>query len=230
MPGWLRRKSFYQKELLEDGKHHYPYDPAPGERPYENWKKKVINPATNEYYTTRNKIIDENEQEKEIEEGVKHLVNQIIRLRTAKGDEKLLTMGTLIGYDAIGNIETVNCATPELYEETRFIHKRVQKDNHMIIIPDGVQEIVKHYTLPFNEKNVDTLLEKKNPKGCQLSLMDEKGGSPKECKNIEWFKTKPFDYIFNDEFLTPQERENAIKEHQVLQGEILATNQKKAGR
>lgn len=221
MPNFVKRKSFFEKETV-DGKNPFPYDPSIAERAYNNWKKQVINPGTNEYYT-----IKSNDG---IENGAKHTVNEIIRVKNTDGNEFLTTLGTLIGYDHDGNSVTVNCSQPEMYEETVFHHKSVPgKDNHMIRITDSIQEIVKHYDLPFNEKNVDILLAKQRPSGCQLSVRNARNDTGKTCDDIDMFKTKSFNYILNDEKWTPQERENAIKEHQILQNEVLTTNQKKAG-
>jgi hypothetical protein len=73
------------------------------------------------------------------------------------------------------------------------------------------------------------LLAKQRASGCQLSVRNARNDTGKTCDDVEIFKQKSFNYILNDERLSPQERENAIKEHQALQGEVIATNQKRIG-
>lgn len=223
MPNFAKRKSFFDKEKVDvDKRNPFPYDASVAERAYNNWKKQVINPGTNEYYTVKDS--------QGVEKKARHTVNEIVRIKTTENDEFLFTLGTLTGYDHDGNSVTVNCSQPEMYEETIFHHRSIPgRDNHMVQITDSIQEIVKHYDLPFNEKNVDMLLAKQRPSGCQLSVRNARNDTGKTCEDVEVFKQKSFNYILNDERLTSAERENAIKEHQVLQGEVIATNQRKAG-
>jgi len=230
MSGFAKRRALYEKELLPDGKNHWQPNPLPEENAYKDWKQKVINPATKEYYTRKHKLLDENgnEEGEEVEEKVKHTITQLVRYKDSDGKEYLYSHGIIEGFDSNGNTIPQTCSKwAEFYQHPVFHHTNQQVGDHMVRIADSVEEIDR-YTVPWSAENVDKLLANKSPKGCTLTLKDA-NGIVKSCKSLEMFKTKPFDYIINDEWQTPQEKEIAIKEHEIMQGDIDAANKRRTG-
>ena len=54
----------------------------------------------------------------------RHVVNTIIRIKTADGSEKLYSLGQLIGYDGASIRRTMGCKKPEVVEVTRNLDRR----------------------------------------------------------------------------------------------------------
>ncbi len=177
---------------------------------YEYLLKEIVNPETNEYYPARNK-----EGGAIKGTGAKHIVTQIIRIRRKDRNEYLITQGAISGYDAFGNVVRRNCATPEMWTRTIFKHERIynQKTNSTKMQTVGTLAEETVYEMPFNEKNLKELFElRENDSDIQFCVKDESHGNPVEVKkeaNIhETLKLflKPFDYLFNAEYITPQQK------------------------
>ncbi len=232
IPGFAKRKALYEKALLPDGKNHWQPNPLPEENAYRDWRNKVINPSTKEYYTRKHKLLDDdgNETGEEIEEKVRHTITQLVRLRNSDGKEYLYSHGMIEGFDSDGNVVPQTCSKwAEFYRHPVFRLRtaRAPSGDHNITYAEEVEEIDR-YTVPFSETNVDKLLQNKSPKGCTLTLKDT-NGNIEACQSLEMFKTKSFDYIMNREWQTPQEKEIAIKEHEIMQGDVDAANKRKTG-
>ena len=137
---------------------------------YQLWLKKVQDPDTGEFYKQRDK--DGN-----IIKGTfpKHIVRQIVRIRTSDDKEYLYSNGYLIGFDVVGDPVSQSCSNPETWIKTGFRYKKEYDQNQgrmrTRIEGPSSQEVV--YEMPFNEKNLRTLFDKRiTPE--DLNLMGQK--------------------------------------------------------
>lgn len=146
---------------------------------YKLWLEKVVNPSTNEYYLAK----DEN--------GIpikgktaKHVVRTIVRLRKRDGSEFLYSHGNLIGYNSYGDIIRENCIEPEVWKRVFFRKDRVlniKSQSYMLQTkgPNGF-EIV--YELPFNEKNLKEIVNKRIDDYSKNFIVKEENGRSVEVK------------------------------------------------
>jgi hypothetical protein len=208
MPGFAKAKSFYEKEFPPNSKKHWPYDEPTEERAYKEWLKIVVDPSTEEFYKGPNG------------EEPKHTVTQIVRLRTSEGAEKLYSIGSVRGYNMYHDPVIADLNNPESYWLATFNHQTMQdeRDGHAKRFTTGIEETTKQYILDFSPDNVEMLLAKKNPKGCMLTVKDESSSRVKECRDLEMFKSKSIQYILNDEWQTPEQRQAVIKEKEYSEG------------
>ena len=207
MPHWPKEDKCFEDEQVEvidrKGKKStrpFLHDRSQRQINYEELLKVIVNPETNEYNPARNK-----EGGAIKGTGAKHIVTQIMRIRTKKDrSEYLITQGAISGFDAFGNVVRRNCASPEMWTRTIFDHQRIynEKTNStkMQTVGTLAQETV--YEMPFNEKNLKEVFELRENDSIQFSVKDEghgPGGHPVEVKkepNInDTFKLflKPFD-------------------------------------
>ena len=127
----------------------------------------------------------------------------------------LYSLGELKGYDAFGNIVPCTCAKPEVWTRTLFDHQRVydQKTNSTKMQTTGTLGTETVYEMAFNEKNLKELVNlRDNDADITFTVKDERNDKPVEGKKesninktLELF-LKPFDYLFNAEYITPQQR------------------------
>jgi hypothetical protein len=231
---WEIEQSFFKKEILG-------YDPKtkePQTWPYENqekrdydyWLKDVQDPITKQFYKKTATEVDYDDDGKEIPSSKKTVEKepffkrtQIVRLRTRDGKEFLSSRGQITGYTALGSISTTRFEEPEMWKQTLFKRHMafVQRENRHLEICDGPNDSIMHYTLPFTSENVDKLMKDKVP-NISLVVKEEGKTQSKECRDLEMFKTKPFDYILNDEWLTAEEREEAIKKYEAIEKNIIS--------
>ncbi len=217
MPHWPKEDKCFEDEQVEvidrKGKKStrpWMHDKSMRQINYEELLKVIVNPDTNEYNPARNK---EGGAIKGI--GAKHIVRQIIRVRRKDRSEYLITQGAISGYDAFGNVVRRNCAQPEAWTRTIFNHQRIynEKTNSTKMQTVGTLAEETVYEMPFSEKNLKELFElRENDSDIQFSVKDEAHGNPVEVKkeaNIhETLKLflKPFDYLFNAEYISPQQK------------------------
>jgi hypothetical protein len=127
----------------------------------------------------------------------------------------------LVGYDSFGNEIIRNCPSPEKWTKSTFGHQQIfdYKSNKMITQSTGVigQETV--YELPFNEKNLNKLLDQRESDNVSFALKDEGSSISRGISNagdyqtqVKLFKTKDFDFLCNGDYLTPQQKEEMRKE------------------
>jgi hypothetical protein len=225
MPNWEKQEQCFEEEQIEvvDSLHNkrimkngkpvikaYPHDKPIAQISDENWLEQVVNPDSKEFYHARNK---EGNEIKGI--TAKHIVTQIIRLRRKDGSEFLYSLGELRAYDAFGNIVPCTCAKPEMWTRTLFNHVRVydQRTNTTKMETSGTLGAEDVYEMPFNEKNLKDLVSlRENDSDIMFIVKDEAAGKPSSLRReanindtIKLFQ-KPFDYLFNAEYITPQQR------------------------
>ena len=88
----------------------WPRDKPHDQRSYELWLQKITDNDTGEFYNQRDNngnIIKGT--------GPKHLVRQIVRIRTSDGEEYLYSNGMVTGFDVLGEVQTVTCSNPETW-------------------------------------------------------------------------------------------------------------------
>jgi hypothetical protein len=197
---------------------------------YETWLQKVTDPDTGKFYEQRDKNGNTIKGT-----GPKHLIRQIVRIRTSDGKEFLYSNGKVTGFDALGEVATVNCSNPETWNRTGFAYNKQYDQKTMsmkktIAGPNSVETV---YEMPFNEKHFSILYEKRiTPEDLKLigqkriislsfSLKDARSGVVRDIrdatgilhKSMDLF-LKPFDYLFNSDYISPQQkaeaRQNAI--------------------
>ena len=170
----------------------------------------MVNHDTNEFYPALNKAGNPIKGT-----GPKHTVTQVIRFRKRDGKEFLYSSGEVNAYDSFGNVIGCTIFKPEMWTRTLFNHQRVydQKTNSTKMETIGTLGTEDVYELPFNEKNLKAIVSLRlSDSDIAFTLKDEANGKAVEVKkesNIN--KTldlflKPFDYLFNAEYITPQQR------------------------
>lgn len=207
-PGFARTKSFYEKEFPPNSKKHWPYYAPTEELAHIEWLKVVVDPSTEEFYKGAGG------------EGPKYTITQIVRVKTLEGTEFLYSIGQVKAYNMYHDPVTTDVRAPETYLRPEFTHEtlRDEKDGHNKRFTTGIGDTIKEYNLEFNTENVDKLLAQRNPKGCMLTVKEENSGKVKECTDVEMFKTKPINYILNDEWQSPEQREVNLKEEELFKG------------
>ena len=119
---------------------------------YETWLQKVTDPDTGKFYEQRDPKTGNTIKGT----GPKHLIRQIVRIRTTDGKEYLYSNGKLTGFDALGEVATVTCSNPETWNRTGFAYNKQydQKTMSMKKTIAGPNSLDTVYEMPFNEKNV----------------------------------------------------------------------------
>lgn len=217
-PQFSKAKSYYLNEHPPNAKpgQHWPYDAPVAERRITELLKDVVDPSTDQYYKGERG-----------EEPVHH-ITQIVRLKTIDGREVLYSNGSVKFYTMYHDPVIETCPAPERHEHAIFTHKTMtdERDGHAKRFTTGIEEKPMEYDLEWSISNLDKLLEKKSPRGCSLTVKDELSGRAKECKDLEMFKSQSIDYILNDEWQTPEQRELVIREHEASTGKESQTKKR----
>jgi hypothetical protein len=214
-PSYAKAAAVYAQEYPPGSNKPWPYDKPVQQRAIENLFKDVVDPSTQEYYKNKDG------------EPPRKYITDIVRVRTFEGKEYLYSNGYVRFYTMFGDLKIETCNKQEAYEHANFLHETRPdpKDGHIKRFTMGIEDKVIKYDLSWTPENIDKLLELQSPRGCTLTLWDDKSSPPgKECPDIEMFKTKPFDYIYRDEYLTPEEKELAIRQHEALTGQQITTS------
>ena len=227
MPNWKKEEQCFEEEQIEvidsvhkkrlltkDGKplkKAWPRDKPVMQLVYQNWLEKVVNPDTKTFYPALNK---EGNHIKGT--GPKHTINSIIRFRRKDGTEFLYSQGEVNGYDAFGNVAQCTLHKPEMWKRTLFTHERIydQRTNTTKVPTTGTLAQEDVYELPFNEKNLKELFSKRvNDNEISFVVRDEYENKavsiarePSIHDTLKLFLTKPFDYLYKAEYITPQQR------------------------
>lgn len=207
-PGFSKAAAVYASEFPPGSTKPWPYDKGTQEKAIEVLFKDVVDPSTQEYYKSKDG------------ESPRKYVTDIVRIRTLEGKEYVYSNGYVHFYTMFGDRKTEVCNKQEAYEHANFLHETRPdpRDGHIKRFTMGIEDKVMKYDLEWNPENIDKLLEKQSPRGCNLTLWDERTSQGKGCPDIEMFKTKPFDYIYKDEWQTAEQRERVIKEYELSQG------------
>jgi hypothetical protein len=225
---WKREQQCYDEAKVEgkdrNGKKvstNWPRDKPIEQVMYETWLQKVIDPDTGKFYERR----DPKSGNTIKGTGPKHLVIQIVRIRTSDGKEHLYSNGKLTGFDVLGEVATVNCSNPETWNRVGFLYnkqydKKTMSMKKTIAGPNSNETV---YEMPFNEKNLSILYEKgialedlkligqRRIISLSFRVKDARNGVVRDVKDatgilhksMDLF-LKPFEYLANSEYITPQ--------------------------
>ena len=139
-------------------------------------------------------------------------INVIIRLKRRDDSEFLLSKGTLIGYNALGDEVQFPVSFYEMWNKTNFGYQREWDDKRKMIFRncDGPTDMEQVYTLPFNEENLQALFDKRKDDKISFVLKDEvtsraKALAPEpNIKDTMKLFCKPFDYLFNADYISAE--------------------------
>ena len=250
MPYWKNEEKCYEEAKLEGkdrltGKQvttHWTRDMPIEQVMYNEWLKKVRDSETEKFYHKRDKngnIIKGT--------GPRHLISQIVRIRTNSGNEYLYSNGYLLGYDVIGDPVRQVCSNPETWKRTDFAYKKEYDQKSMSVkkrcLGPSLSEIV--YEMPFNESNLKELFDKRiTPENIKelsqkriseisFCLKDEKNNTVREVKDatgiatktLDLFMNKDFDYLFNANYLPAQLKAAELRQQAIDKGLIPAQSQ-----
>lgn len=200
----------------------WPRDMPQSQLMYNLWISKVKDPDTGRFYSQRDKdgnIIKGT--------GPKHIIKNIVRVRTSDDKEFLYSRGYILGFSVMGDPVREPCEAPETWQHTDFEYKREYdpKTGSVKSIPIGPTHAETIYGMPFNSENVKKLYEKRiTPETMKLlrqsrmgdnvtfALKDIRNNTTRDVKDptgivtktLELFSTKSFDYLYNGEYISPQ--------------------------
>jgi hypothetical protein len=212
------------------------------QRAYESFYSRIIDPQTGKPYEQRGPDGSIIKQPDNLG-PVRHYVWTVIRQKGYDGNEYLLTLGNLYGFNSFGDLVSYYVHKPESYNKTLFDTQRRydQKSERLIEVttsPISQQEI---FTLPFNEENLNFLVSNKTinkttpliyrlknnrrgnitiSKPCSFVVKETTGeariieGSSFEEK-LQLFKTAPFDYLFKFEYLDQNDKSKSEESKKV---------------
>ncbi len=219
----------HKRQLDKNGKplkKSWPRDKPVAQIAYENWLERVVNPDTNTFYPALNKDGSPIKGT-----GPKRIVQQIVRIKRKDGTEFLYSIGEVNAFDNFGNPAQCTLNKPETWKRTLFTHERWydERTNSTKVRTTGTSSQEDVYELPFNEKNLKSLLDLRLSDGeITLAVKEEGSGKAVEVKRdvninktIELF-LKPFDYLFNAEYISPQQR--AENRQQAIDAGLIAAN------
>lgn len=206
---------------------------------YERWLSKVSNPVTGEFYPQR----DENDNPVKQPHGkpnAQYVCSGIVRIKAQNGKEYLISQGLLQGFDSLGQLVTRSCQWPERWYRTLFATEKIFDNERKIIhnISKGPVGIEAVYELEFTPENLDRLYyqhalgvnnnrflnagynNKSSFTTCILYVKDEQQGKPiiirwhDEKESYQLLRNKPFDYLYNTEFMPNAYKAELIHRHQ----------------
>jgi len=235
---WERKEAYFKKEILSDGKNHWPRDPDPGEPAYRRWLDAVRDPNTKVFYKGHKEQIKFDELGIEIPGETTtvdiepdYTVTTILRIKTFTGQEFLTSIGQCIGYSQMGDELVRSYSEPEKWEEVTFGHRMTQDaQGRWNRTTEGPKSIITHYELPFTKEAALKLWEKQDARmGCQLNVMDQASEVKQTVPSITLFTQESFDYLMQRRYLTAEEKkaieEKFAREHPDL---VSTTNTNKA--
>ena len=232
-PKFKIERSFFDREVMgydpkTKKEQTWPYYHAE-ENSHNQWLSQVQDPITKEFYRGRETTVEYDDNGNEIPDTKKIIEKepylertQIVRLRTRDKKEFLYSRGRMYGYTTYGTLVTDPFQEPEVWQQWTFKHHMafIQRENRHKEVCDGPMGSIIHYTMPFTKENVDKLMETAVP---NVSLVvKEEGGTVKGCPTLEMFRTKPFDYILNMDYLTEKEKEEKRLEFEAVQNNVIS--------
>ncbi|MDQ5869387.1 MAG: hypothetical protein M3530_06620 [Thermoproteota archaeon] len=185
----------------------YPRDQPLVQTMYKLWLQKVKDPDTGNFYEQRDKNGNTIKGT-----GPKHLVKTIVRIRTNDNKEFLYSKGYVTGFDALGDVVSESCTDPETWNRVGFAYRREFDQKTMapksILIGPNKKETV--YELPFTPDNAKALFAKRRNDTVTFVVKDArmvrevKDPTGIVTKTFELFATKPFEYLYNSDYMTSQ--------------------------
>ena len=210
MSRFKKQEEVFKKEMMPpDNKRPWYYSKPTEQKAYENWIAQVVDPVTQEFYKSHDNPPRLN----------RHVIQTIIRVRIPSGEEKLYTVGTLIGYNSFGDEKKTDAYRPEVAEMTRFGHEtQLGKNNQLVQQSTGPLDTYLEYSLDFTPENVDMLYKQRETNGITYAVRDEttgldivvRGKTPVE--SLDLFRNKDFDYLFNADYRSREDLEKEEKD------------------
>jgi hypothetical protein len=135
-----------------------PHDKPVEQSMWESWLQKVTDPDTGKFYEQRDKNGNTIKGT-----GPKHVIKTIVRIRTNHGSEFLYPKGRVTGFDVVGDVVSQKSNEPETWAKVGFAYDKKFNQNTMSMKQTlvGPNSRVIVYGMPFNEKNLKTLFEKR---------------------------------------------------------------------
>jgi hypothetical protein len=176
---------------------------------WESWLQKVTDPDTGKFYEQRDKNGNTIKGT-----GPKHLIKTIVRIRTNDGSEFLYSKGRVTGFDVIGDVVSEKCNEPETWAKVGFAYDKQFNQSTMSmkqsLVGPNSRMIV--YDMPFNEKNLKTLFEKRIDDYISFVVKDSRmardvrDATGIASKTLELMITKPFDYLYNSDYISAAQK------------------------
>lgn len=226
---WQKEQQCYDETTVEGndtrkGKKatvSWPRDTPQEQIMYELWLQKAKDHDTGKFYEQRDKNGN-------TIKGTtpKHLVRQIVRIRTNDGKEWLYSNGKVTGFDVLGDVVSEGCQNPETWSRVGFAYNKQFDQKTMsvkqIVVGPNSRETV--YEMSFNEKNLGILFDKRMSDTVQFSLKEERNNTVHEVKDatgivsktLELF-TKDFDYLYNADYISQQQK-NELRQQAIEMG------------
>src|SRR5262245_11689568 len=203
MPDYKKTQAYYTAE-------NFPYTVTADQFHEERFEKNIKRPVFAEGSTTPASY--EYRQDKEHPDihyplRIPHVIK---RIRAIDSKEYILTNRRCSGINQIGDIIYRNADNLECYTETRFEHKAEQDKNDPTLFTKkatGISETIIHYTLEFNEENLEKVwadVPDNLKRTVSLVCKDEGvGGVVRAARNYEEFKSKSLDELLNPPLVQP---------------------------
>jgi len=226
-PRWaLEQKCFEDAGEITDARTGkaaglWPRDKSVPEIQYDNWLDSVIDVNTGQWYPER----DSNGTPIK-NTGGHYVPNLLVRIRDGD-NEYLCSKGDDIGYNAAGIMQKLHVMYPERYKRTLFTHKKKYDEKSMTFKNElqGPERTEWTYTLPFIPENVDILYQKSDKKKLLFLVKDEPTQETRQVKSssldntLKLFKEKDFDYLFQANYMTSEQKEENRREA-IMRGQI----------
>jgi hypothetical protein len=200
------KSRFKKKSDLDQEPMTWPREKSVKQTGYERFLEEVINPKTGEFYAQKD---DDGRPIKNT--GALYLITDIYRIRRADGSEFLYTKGRVDAFNSLGDPVNHSISKPELWTKTNFSYKTEYNDKtkQMEKVMQGPSGSEEAYTLPFNKENSKQLFDRRQNDLINFVVKDEQTGKPFQIKDVNSLKTfelfqKPFEYLYNAEYLSPQ--------------------------
>jgi hypothetical protein len=215
-PRWTLERECYATALIRDMKTHkmvqWPYQSSDivAENTYNMFLEKVTDPDTGYFYPKRD---SEGKAVKTTPDNIpKYVVRTIIRIKRKDKSEYLLSKGSFIGYDSLGDEVSHYVPYPERWTQVNFIYAKDWDPKRKSIVKNcmGPGQNEEIYTLEFNEKNLKSLFDNRINDYIDFVVKEEQSSTPKHVArepNInDTFKLflKPFDYLYNATYISAE--------------------------
>jgi hypothetical protein len=144
----------------------------------------------------------------------KHTINCIYRIKRRDGSQFLYSQGHFHGYDALGNPVRYYVSMPEKWMKTNFNYKRGWNEHTSSVerLCEGIGMTETMYELPFNEKNLKQLWDKRESDDILLVVKEEQSGiartvlgGPSMDEKFKLF-LKDFNHLFTAEYISMEKK------------------------
>jgi len=175
---------------------------------WESWLQKVTDADTGKFYEQRDKNGNTIKGT-----GPKYLVKTIVRIRTNDEKEYIYSKGRVTGFDVVGDVVSQKCNEPETWAKVGFAYDKQFNQNTMSMKQTlvGPNSRVIVYDMPFNEKNLKTLFDKRMDDNISFVVKDSRmardvrDATGIASKTLE-LMTKPFDYLYNSDYISATQK------------------------